>query len=195
MNGATNKQNLRYWSSTKPEFFEEMPLHSPKVTVWAAMSSDGVVGPYFFEVGGETVTVTTDMYLNVLKRKFVPELTKRGYSIPTVWFQQDGASPHTANVALDWLEDTFEGNLISLKTGIEWPPHSPDLSPLDFYMWGHLKERVYTPPPTDINELKAAIRREMRKIDRDTCRAVIRNFKHRIQLVTQKMGGHIEHVM
>lgn len=195
LNVEVNKQNLRVWSSSKPDFYEERPLHSPKVTVWAAMSSQGIIGPYFYEVGGETATVTTDRYLTILKKNFIPELQKRGHTLHNVWFQQDGAAPHTANAALDWLSDTFAPNLISLKTAIEWPPHSPDLNPLDFFMWGYLKERVYTPPPTSISQLKTAIRREMRMINTETCKATIRNFQDRIRLVLQKRGGHIEHVM
>jgi hypothetical protein len=27
-----------------------------------------------------------------------------------------------------------------------WPPRSPDLDPLDFYLWGHLKSLVYAAP-------------------------------------------------
>lgn len=28
-----------------------------------------------------------------------------------------------------------------------WPLHSPDLNPLDFCLWGHLKDLVYKPKP------------------------------------------------
>ncbi|GBO40468.1 hypothetical protein AVEN_267533-1 [Araneus ventricosus] len=32
---------------------------------------------------------------------------------------------------------------------VEWPPCSPELNPLDFFLWGYIKQRVYeTPPPT-----------------------------------------------
>jgi hypothetical protein len=27
-----------------------------------------------------------------------------------------------------------------------WPPRSPDLTPLDFFLWGTLKERIYQTP-------------------------------------------------
>ena len=32
---------------------------------------------------------------------------------------------------------------------IPWPPRSPDLNPLDFYLWGHLKALVYATPVPD----------------------------------------------
>ena len=53
-----NKQNFRYWSQNNPRELHQRPLHSPKVTVWCAMGSFGVWGPYFFEEEGSTMTVT-----------------------------------------------------------------------------------------------------------------------------------------
>jgi len=32
---------------------------------------------------------------------------------------------------------------IGRRGAIKWPPRSPDLTPLDYFMWGYLKERVY----------------------------------------------------
>ena len=40
---------------------------------------------------------------------------------------------------------------------VPWPPHSPDLSPPDFMLWGHVKSRVYETKPSTIQQLKAAI--------------------------------------
>ena len=46
-----------------------------------------------------------------------------------------------------------------------WPPRSPDLNPAcDYYLWGHLKSVVYNPIPSTIDELKANIEREIKKI-------------------------------
>lgn len=49
LNGHVNKQNCRYWSRENPKQKHQRPLHSPKVTVWAAMSASGIIGPFFFE--------------------------------------------------------------------------------------------------------------------------------------------------
>lgn len=111
-----------------------------------------------------------------------------------VWFQQDGATPHTAKIVLEWLAEKFRERFISLRSIIEWPPHSPDLNPLDFLM-GYLKDRVYSPPPQDTTALKMSIRREIRLITVDSCKNVIRNFRDRMRLLTEKQGGHLEHVL
>lgn len=49
LNGYVNSQNMRLWSSEKPNFIEETPLHPQKLGVWAAISRRRIVGPYFFE--------------------------------------------------------------------------------------------------------------------------------------------------
>ena len=195
LEGHVNKRNFRYWSEEKPVYFHEKPLHCEKVTAWIALSSSGIIEPYFCEVGGVTATVTSGRYLHMLKNKFMPELRRRGINLQYIYFQQDGAAPHTAVKVLEWLQETFDGKLIALKTDTEWPPHSPDLNPLDFFLWGHLKAKVYNPPPTTLQELKRAIRREASKIDTETCEAVIRNFRTRFLAVKRKRGGHVEHVL
>jgi len=170
-------------------------VHSDKVTAWVTLSSDGVIGPYFNEVGGETATVISERYVSLLKSKFLPSLRKKGFDKDEIYFQQDGAAPHTSNTVLEWLDDTFGRRLISLKTELSWPPHSPDLNPLDFFLWGFVKSKVYCPPPSALAELKTAIRREIRKIDTETCKSVIQNFRARISAVKTKRGGHMEHLL
>jgi hypothetical protein len=55
---------------------------------------------------------------------------------------EDGAHPHTANVVLDFLYETFNLRVMSHRFperhegGKFWPPHSPDINPCDFLLWG-----------------------------------------------------------
>ena len=116
------------------------PLHDERVTVWAAFNADGIVGPFFFEDDeGNADTVNKDRYLSILKKRFIPALRIKGFNINDVWFQQDRATPHIARDVLVWLSKTFGQKSISFRTDQEWPPHSPDLSPLDFFLWVNLK--------------------------------------------------------
>jgi len=111
------------------------------------------------------------------------------------WFQQDGASSHTSNLSRDWLKENFGGRVISLKTDFEWAPHSPDLSPPDFFLWGYLKDRVYAGKPRTITELKEAIREEMRAITNSICKNVMDNFVLRLKKCMELNGGHLEHML
>jgi len=47
LNNVVNKQNCRFWGTEKPNFHYEKPLHDDKLTVWAALSRTGVIGPFF----------------------------------------------------------------------------------------------------------------------------------------------------
>jgi hypothetical protein len=49
LSGFVKKQNFRYWSATNPKEINDRQLHSSKVTVYCAISSFRIVGPYFFE--------------------------------------------------------------------------------------------------------------------------------------------------
>ncbi len=188
-----NKQNRRHWAYEKPDICAETQLHPAKVTVWAAISSHGIIGPFYFEEDGDTATITSDRYVDMLKRQFLPALKEK--QLEEIWFQQDGAAPHTSKAALAWLTETFQQKLISRKTPIEWPAHSPDLTPCDFFLWGYLKERVYAPEPNTLEDLKQAIQREISCITPQMCINVINSFWKRTQLLGARNGQHVEHVL
>ena len=54
--------------------------------------------------------------------------------IGNIWFQQDGASCHTAEATLDVLSPVFEDRIISRIAYVVWPPWSCDLTLLDYYL-------------------------------------------------------------
>ncbi|GFW84746.1 uncharacterized protein TNCV_1814761 [Trichonephila clavipes] len=64
-----------------------------------------------------------------------------------LWFQQDGATCHTARATIDLLKDTFGDRLISRFGPVNWPPRSCDLTPLDYFLWGYVKSLVYADKP------------------------------------------------
>ena len=103
-----------------------------------------------------------------------------------MWFQQDGATAHTANESVTIVRNMFPGHLISRFGDVPWPPRSPDLSACDFFLWGHLKSRVYAHKPRTLNDLKEAIRQEIRPIDRQLLARVMDYFK----LVPPPKGVH-----
>mgnify|MGYP006961465124 CR=1 FL=1 len=54
-------------------------------------------------------------------------------------FQQDGHPAHTSLLARRVLNQKFPRRWIGLHGPQEWPPRSPDLTPMDFFVWGFLK--------------------------------------------------------
>jgi hypothetical protein len=99
----------------------------------------GVVGPYFIEDGGETVTVTGNRYCGMLKKFFRPG--RKNFIIQMTWFQQDRAKAHTARRSLGILRQMFLNRLVSLGGDIGWPGRSPHFNTCDFFLY--LKAEVY----------------------------------------------------
>ena len=134
LNGFVNKQNFRYWAQRNPAQLHQRPLHSNKVTVWCAMSSYGVIGPYFFENDdGLATTVTSMRYVAMLETFVAHELRNFPQVIENTWFQQDGATSHTARISMAAVRQLFGNRVISKNGDISWPPRSLDLTVCDFF--------------------------------------------------------------
>ena len=68
LEGQVNKQNVRFLGWEKPDICEQRPLHSVKITVWCAVSYNGIIGPYFLENDKvEAATVTSAVYRSQVK--------------------------------------------------------------------------------------------------------------------------------
>ncbi|GFV21896.1 uncharacterized protein TNCV_4525831 [Trichonephila clavipes] len=80
---------------------------------------------------------------------FIPELNN--HDVQELWFQQDGATCHTARATIDLLKDTLGDRLISRFGPVNWPPRSCDLTPLDYFLWGYVKSLVYADKPQTLN--------------------------------------------
>jgi len=98
LHGTVNKQNFRYWSAANPHELHQRPTYVPKVTVWCAVWSRGVTGPYFFEdEDRKAITVTSQRYTEMISEFLFPNLPPNN---GTLWFQQDGATAHTAVISI-----------------------------------------------------------------------------------------------
>lgn len=194
LSGCVNRQNLRFWSTENPMEIMEMPLHSERVTVWCGFTENAIIGPFFFEDGnGQTTTVNGERYGEMLNEYFIPAVD--GMDLVDPFFQQDGATCHTTRDNMSILRTRFPGQLISRFGDIEWPARSPDLSPLDFFLWGYLKERVYRGKPTTLTQLKEAIESEIRSIDPAMTAAVMQTMRKRAQSCIDAKGHHLKNII
>ena len=141
LGGYINKHNHCIWDSENLQVIEERSLHPEKVTVWYALWSNGVIGPYFFESNDETtVTVNSEHYSHMITN-FLPAIEE--YDVENMCFQHDGGICHTARANMALLKETFSYSLISLRDDINWPPRSWDLTWLWLFLCGYAKDRFY----------------------------------------------------
>ncbi|CAK9796588.1 Transposable element Tc3 transposase, partial [Anthophora quadrimaculata] len=165
LSGTVNKQNFRYWATENPRELHALPLHSPKVTV---------------------------MLENFLCPK--NEEYRQKHNLEDFWFQQDGATAHTARRPREILQ-MFPGRVISLHEAIQWPPRSPDLSPCDFFLWEYLKAEVFKDRSTSLNQLKEAIQEEIEGISSDMLVRVMENFQERLQMCIGRQSHHLDEII
>ncbi len=92
-------------------------------------------------------TITGDAYREIIFQ-FVANLNKDQVGS---WFQQDNARPRVTVETMELLRSFFGNRLIFAHL---WPPQSPDLSPLDFFMRRYLKDRVYCTATATLAELR-----------------------------------------
>ena len=74
------------------------------------------------------------------------------------------------------FETCFPGTSFPLSETRRGPLALP-IFQRDFFLWGCLKSRVYTHKPRTLNDLKKAIRQEIRPIDRQLLARVMADLK------------------
>jgi hypothetical protein len=58
----------------------------------------------------------------------------------------------------EYLNTHFPGRWIGRVAPISWPPRSPDLTPMDLFLWRFVKDRVFVPTfPANVVELRTRI--------------------------------------
>jgi hypothetical protein len=152
-----NKQNSETGTTNDP------PLHCAKVTVWCGMSA----------YGNRAVTLTSEWYRIKLEMLEADDET---------WFQQ--TAPQRTQLGNQWtisLRAMLPGNLISRFGNNAWPSTSPDLTALDFFLWGYETCKVYVNKPHTITEVKEHIANEMKVTEAELLRQDFKNVSHVVE--------------
>ncbi|KAJ4449634.1 hypothetical protein ANN_01038 [Periplaneta americana] len=180
--GKVHRHNCRVWGEENPRVVMEYERDSPKVNVRCALTCDPVIGPFFFVES--TVTGTT--YLDMLENYAVPQIQDEFF------FRQDGAPPHYANQIRDYLNTRFPNKWIGRSGSIEWPPRSPHLTPLDFFLWEYVKSIVYRTPVQDLADFRRRIVDACASVTPVMLRNTWREIEYRLDIVRATRGAHVE---
>lgn len=170
LSGHVNRHNSSYWYQENQNIIIEKQIKKPGLTVWGGISSYGMVGPFF-----TTGTVTANFYLELLQEQIVPAiLQKVGPELfGQVLYQNDGAPAHYAAQVRAFLDTTFPNRVIGRGSTIPMPPRSPDLTPMDFHVWGLVKDKVYSRKPETIEQLKQFITDEFQILNQNIGQCVV----------------------
>eukprot|EP00834_Sanchytrium_tribonematis_P005680 NODE_361_length_8796_cov_0.460274.p1 type:complete len:337 gc:universal NODE_361_length_8796_cov_0.460274:4499-3489(-) len=160
---------VKEWDKVKTRKFP------PKMLLWAYIHAGG---------GGSIVvsdgTVNAVTYEAILRESFLPNyrfLEEHGYVL-----QQDNASAHTAEIVTDFLDE----NGIDV---IEWPPNSPDLSPIE-NIWAYLKKAIgERGTPENFDELLKWVTEMWDEICEKHCPKLYESIPRRIEMCLKNNGN------
>ncbi|GBO33470.1 hypothetical protein AVEN_10050-1 [Araneus ventricosus] len=65
-------------------------------------------------------------------------------------------SPYYCN-SRDYFDEILVNKWLGRRYSIELPPHSPDLYPMDFFLWRYMRRNVYIRRQAIVIELRASI--------------------------------------
>lgn len=193
IDGCVNRWNCRIWDHQRPDdFIAEQRQGASSITVWGAVTTEHLFGPYFFPS-----TVTGAAYRAVISEVFLPDLIANGGSAAHFWFMQDGAPAHTAAETKALLTEHFQDRVVSHGFHHEWPPRSPDLTPCDFYLWGVIRDLVYANGSfSNLAALSDALIRAfntIRESKMEDVRAAVLAVPQRMQKYIALAGSQLQH--
>lgn len=190
-NGTVSSQvSCRWWARENPNFkIECRDQYSFKTNVWCGILNNRLIGPFFFRQN-----LNGERYLHLLEGELSDILEDMPPNIrQTLWYQQDGASIHTTLAVRRFLDRKFGRKWIGRYSNYPWPARSPDLTPLDFFLWGYLKSKVYLQRPfRDLDHLENTIRECAMAIPQRFLINAVKEVSWRTIICMERDGRHTE---
>jgi len=186
-----NSRNSHVWADENPRATHVRGFqHTFGINVWAGILDGHVIGPYLLPP-----RLTGPTYLIFLEHVLDPFLEGVPLNVrQEMWFQHDGAPPHFSLDVRRHLNRRFGQRWIGRGGPTAWPPRSPDLTPLDFFLWGRMKSLIYETPVETEEDLLARVLVDAQQIDETpgVMERVYQNMTRRYNVCNDVGGRHIE---
>lgn len=191
-NGLVNRHNFHYYSDENPHLLRQIDhQHRWSINVWAGILDNKIIGPHFFQgaLNGEMFERFLRDNLPMLLDDIPLEIRR------TMWLQLDGAPAHFHRNVRAFLNIQYPNRWIGRGSAQNWPARSPDLTSLDFFLWGYTKNIVYNIPPTTAEDMQQRITDVFATITPEMLRNVNESFEKRVRACIQVNGQHFEHLL
>ncbi|XP_015124917.1 uncharacterized protein LOC107046734 [Diachasma alloeum] len=194
--GIINQHNEHHWAFVNPGLAKETNFQYrwDSMNIWGGIIGDEV---HIYHLPGR---LDGGNYLGFLQDRLVTVIgdgpAERAH---------DGAPAHTCVAVVDqlneWFPDRWIGNRSDRDRGghrqppVAWPPRSPDLTPLDFFLWGTLESRIYAHHPANQEEMVALLHAAVATITPEELERMRRNLLKRARLCIDAGGGLVENLL
>lgn len=114
-----------------------------------------------------------------------------------MYLQMDGCPAHYGRNVRSFLNENYANRWIGRERPVGWPARSPDLTPLDYFLWGAMKQKAYTSTVNTEADLKDRIVQCALEIksDPEMVRRATNQIALRAATCLQQRWGHFEHLM
>jgi hypothetical protein len=92
----------------------------------------------------------------------------------------------------DFLNEQFPDRWIGRDGPIPWPPLSPDITPLDFFLWCYVKDIVYRTKVRNIDDLRHRITEAIATVYAQILEKTWADIEYRLNVLRATKGTHVE---
>jgi hypothetical protein len=179
VSGKVNRHSCRILGNENPHEVMEHERDIPKLNVWCALTSDSVIGPFF----SEEATVTGASYLKMLQHYAITRIPQ------WYFFQQE--SLHIMPTQLKPFSiSSFQANGLG-EGHTAWSPRSSDLTTLDFFIRGYIKDLVYQ-TKVHVAELRSRKTAACEIVTPVMLQNTWREVEYRLDICRATKGAHVE---
>lgn len=190
--GMWNRKNNHYWAKENPLVVREG--HDQvrfSINCWCAVLNNAVIAVHFYEGN-----LTRHMYLQILENILLDSIEDVPINVRIqLMYQQDGAPPHNSRVAVEFLNTHFPGKWLGTNGPLLWPARSPDLTPMDFFLWGFLKDELYKSRYNNVADMTTRVREILHGVHHNTLNKAVNDVLKRATACIYTDGGHFEHLL
>ena len=188
------KASIKCWQPNNPQRLNlYMGITKFGVTkIHKVTGSHGTKSTYKTKLGQPARNITAHEYADVFdtlvkegKRIF------KGNFISKFIVQQDNDPTH-AGVSAKKIATSNAVDPAFHVSGMAWPPHSPDLSPIE-NVWGIVQRQVDALGCKNFKEFEQAVIKHLQNFSRDTLVKMYNGMQGRMKLVIKANGGRIKY--
>ena len=148
--GYFNSRNSHIWDDENPhEVFIRVHQARFNINIWGEILGNYLLGPVIIPDHLNEAT-----YLEILQNMLPLLMEEIPLAIRReMWFQHDGSPAHFSLQVRAHLNRVYREKWIERGGSVAWPARSPELTPLEFFLWGHVKSVVCINPVNTRQEL------------------------------------------